>query len=109
MYLSREIDKQLENWHTSNFEKPLLIRGARQVGKSTSIRHLGKKFDHYVELNFEARGDLHQLFEGNLDPKAICENISVIFNTPIIPGKTLLFFDEIQACIPAISSLRFFY
>lgn len=109
MYLSREIDKQLESWRTSNFEKPLLIRGARQVGKSTSIRHLGNKFDHYVELNFEARGDLHQLFEGNLDPKAICENISLIFNTPIIPGKTLLFFDEIQACIPAISSLRFFY
>lgn len=87
----------------------MLVRGARQVGKSTAIRHLAKKFDHFLEVNFEEQRTLHTLFEGDLNPMELCENLSIISNIPIIPGKTLLFFDEIQACLPAISSLRFFY
>jgi predicted AAA+ superfamily ATPase len=60
-------------------------------------------------VNFEARRQVHKLFEGDLDPKQISEQLSLLFNVPVIAGKTLLFFDEIQACIPAISSLRFFF
>jgi len=109
MYLSRKIDAELNLWRQEKEGKPLLIRGARQVGKSTAVKELAKQFDHYLEINFEEQRQVHQLFEGDLDPDIICENLSILYNVPIIPGKTLLFLDEIQACIPAISSLRFFY
>ncbi len=109
MYLPRKIDQELIDWRKEVQGKPLLIRGARQVGKSTAIRQLAKQFDYYLEINFEQQRQVHRLFEGDLDPITLCENLSILYNVPIIAGKTLLFFDEIQACIPAISSLRFFY
>jgi predicted AAA+ superfamily ATPase len=109
MYLTRNIDQDLGVWRQEKEAKPLLIRGARQVGKSTAVRHLASQFDHFLEVNFEEQRQAHQLFAGDLDPRQLCENLSLLYNVPIIPGKTLLFFDEIQACIPAISSLRFFY
>ncbi len=108
-YLYRKIDSELEKWSKETNRKPLLIRGARQVGKSFAVRELGRKFDYFVEVNFDQRGDVRVLFEKNLSPQEICNNLSLLYNTPIIPGQTLLFFDEIQACIPAISSLRYFY
>lgn len=109
MYLKRKIDKELLDWKEEPGRKPLLVRGARQVGKSSSIRKLGESFDMIVEVNFEEQKSVHALFEGDLTPQVLCENLSVFLETDIVPGKTLLFFDEIQACIPAISSLRFFY
>ena len=109
MYLRRNIDHELLLWSKSTSRKPLLIRGARQVGKSTAIRALAVNFEHYLEVNFEEQKLVHQLFSGNLSPESLCENLSVLYNIPIISGKTLIFFDEIQACLPAISSLRFFY
>lgn len=109
MYLPRDFDKELTLWRQEKEGKPLLLRGARQVGKSTAIRELSKQFDHFLEINFEEQRQVHKLFEGDLDPATLCENLSILYNIPIIPGKTLVFFDEIQACIPAISSLRFFY
>ncbi len=109
MYIERNIDKELLFWKNENSRKPLLVRGARQVGKSSSIRKLGDYFHYFIEINFEEHKNVHSLFEGNLTPQLLCENLSVMFDIDIIPGKTLLFFDEIQTCIPAISSLRFFY
>ncbi len=109
MYLERNIDTELLQWKDEVNRKPLLIRGARQVGKSSSIRKLGESFDSFLEINFEERKDVHVLFDGNLTPQVLCENLSVLFDMEIIPGRTLLFFDEIQSCIPAISSLRFLY
>jgi uncharacterized protein len=109
MYLVRNIDRELTAWRQEKQGKPLLIRGARQVGKSTTIRHLAGQFDHFLEVNFEEQRQVHTLFEGDLDPRQLCENLSLLYNVPVEPGKTLLFFDEIQACIPAISALRFFY
>ncbi|HEY4209446.1 MAG TPA: AAA family ATPase, partial [Puia sp.] len=109
MYLRRNIDEQLAIWRLEKQGKPLLIRGARQVGKSTAVRHLASQFNHFLEVNFEEQRQVHKLFEGDLDPHQLCDNLSLLYNIPIEPGKTLLFFDEIQACIPAISSLRFFY
>ncbi|OAV75320.1 hypothetical protein Barb7_01067 [Bacteroidales bacterium Barb7] len=111
-YLERNIDKELLQWKQTVNRKPLLLRGARQVGKSSTVRELGKQFDYFIEVNFES--DNHELhvnavFERGLAPKRICEELSLIYKTPVIPGRTLLFFDEIQACIPAISSLRYFY
>ena len=109
MYLERNIDKELRNWKKETERKPLLVRGARQVGKSSSIRKLGESFDSYLEVNFEEHKRVHSLFEGDLTPQLLCENLSVMFDMEIVSGKTLLFFDEIQSCIPAILSLRFFY
>ena len=109
MYLKRNIDRELLDWKEEPERKPLLVRGARQVGKSSSIRKLGESFELFVEVNFEEHKSVHALFEGDLTPQVLCENLSILLDTEIVPGKTLLFFDEIQACIPAISSLRFFY
>jgi predicted AAA+ superfamily ATPase len=108
-YFKRDIDQELLHWKIDNDRHPLLIRGARQVGKSTLIRNFSLQFSHFVEVNFEQDLEAKKIFEGNLRPKTICEDLSVLYNTPIIAGETLLFFDEIQSCLPAISSLRFFY
>ncbi len=109
MYIKRQIDKELTGWKNSTNKKPVLLRGARQVGKTNTVRNLGRQFINYLEINFEENKKVHSVFEGNLSPFEICENLSAIYNVSIIPGKTLLFFDEIQKCIPAIESLRFFY
>jgi len=108
-YLKRTIDRDLEAWQQDPSRKPLLLRGARQVGKSTVVRELAKKFDHFLEINFEIQKEVHHIFSSDLEPRRLCENLAILYDTPIIPGKTLLFFDEIQACLPAISSMRFFY
>lgn len=108
-YLKRNIDKELLEWKNSKKRKPILLRGARQVGKTLSVQHLGEQFEYFIEINFEENKQIHSLFEGNLFPAEICENLSAVYGVPIISGKTLLFFDEIQACIPAIQSMRFFY
>lgn len=106
MYLVRTIDQELEKWKLQSDRKPLIIRGARQVGKSSSVRQLGTKFEHYIELNFDENPRLASIFDNNRSVKAICELIEATTTIPIIPGKTLLFFDEIQSCILAISSIR---
>jgi predicted AAA+ superfamily ATPase len=111
-YLKRVIDKDLQEWKDSRIRKPLLLRGARQVGKSSTVREFGKQFANFVEINFE-KDDLlygvNAVFERGAEPERICDELSLIYGKPIVPGKTLLFLDEIQACIPAISSLRYFY
>lgn len=109
MYFNRLIDRYLDEWRSSAERKPLLLRGARQVGKSTAVKNLAKKFDNYVEANFEENPGLIDLFEGDLNPQHLIQNLSVFLNQEIIPQKTLLFFDEIQACPRALASLRFFY
>lgn len=108
-YFKRHIDKYLEDWKTSSNRKPLLIRGARQVGKSSAVRHLGEGFKYFIEINLERQGNIKTLFGENLDIKKLCSQLSAIYNTPIIPGETLLFIDEIQESQRAISSLRYFY
>lgn len=109
MYLARKIDKELEIWRKSSQRKPLLLRGARQVGKSSAVKNLATEFEFFVEINFDENPFFKKVFESGLNPTEICEQLSVATNIPIVAGKTLLFFDEIQACIPAISSIRYFY
>lgn len=108
MYYNRLIDKYLTEWAESKNRKPLLLRGARQVGKSTAIKHLGEKFENYVEINLEKQPTFKQLFEKDLDVKRIIPQIAAIIGKPIVTGKTLLFIDEIQSSQKAIMSLRFF-
>ena len=108
MYYARMIDGYLLEWSQRSSHKPLLLRGARQVGKSTAVRHLGQKFKSFVEVNFERQPSYKQLFQGDIDVKRIVPQMAAIAGKPIEPGSTLLFLDEIQACPEAIMSLRFF-
>jgi uncharacterized protein len=108
-YIPRDIDSELLKWKQDKSHKPLLIRGARQVGKSSTVHNISTAFKYFAEVNFEKDEKLKRIFNGDLSPKRICNDISAIISVPIIPGETLLFFDEIQGCEAAISSLRFFY
>lgn len=108
-YYNRDIEQDLLRWKVEPDRFPLLMRGARQVGKSSVIRHFGLQFSNTIEVNFELDLGVKAIFNGDLRPKRICEQLSVYYNEPIIAGETLLFLDEIQSCLPAISSLRFFY
>ena len=109
-YFHRKIDADLLSWRKENDHKVLLLRGACQIGKSSAVRHLGKSFKYFLEVNFEEDVEVRSFFEnGSLSPQPIIEQLSIKYGVPIIAGETLLFFDEIQSCIPAISSLRFFY
>lgn len=107
-YFRRNIDDVLLRWKDNSRRKPLLLRGARQVGKSKSIRHLGESFEYYAEVNFEKRPELKEIFEQNSDVNDICSALSMVLDIPVSPGKTLLFLDEIQDCPAAIKSLWFF-
>lgn len=109
MYYPRFIDKYLSEWASRKTRKPLLLRGARQVGKSTAVRHLGESFESYVEINFEKQASYISLFQqGNIDVTRIVPQISAMAGKRIEPGKTLLFIDEIQVCPEAVMALRFF-
>lgn len=100
---------RLKTWKLSARRKPMLVMGARQVGKTTLLREFGRDaYDNVVELNFDDHPNLKQLFERDLEPKRIVRDISLELNVEIIPGKTLLFFDEIQDCPNALNSLKYF-
>lgn len=105
----RKIDIHLSKWKEQTDHKVLLMRGARQVGKTYSIREFGKTFASFIEINFEKEPEVKAFFKGSLEPAGICQNLSIYKKTIFEPGKTLLFFDEIQACPDALRSLRFFY
>jgi uncharacterized protein len=109
MYYKRLIDRYLLQWKEEAYRKPLILRGARQVGKSSAVRQLALTFEDFVEINFEQSPQFKPIFIGDLSPVKLIEQLSVMVGRQIMPGKTLLFFDEIQACPQAISSLRFFY
>lgn len=107
-YYQRKIDNDLQTWKNAPRRKPLLIRGARQVGKSSAVRKLGESFKYFVEVNLEKRPALKAFFTEDIDVKKTCANLSATTGIPIIAGETLLFIDEIQSCVPAIMSLRYF-
>ncbi|WP_315161835.1 ATP-binding protein [Capnocytophaga leadbetteri] len=108
MYYPRLIDNYLKEWALRSARKPLLLRGARQVGKSTAVRQLGKQFENFVEINLEKQPSFIQFFQGDLDVKRIVPQLSAMVGKPIVAGQTLLFIDEIQASAEAIMALRFF-
>jgi uncharacterized protein len=107
MIFKRKIYQQLLAWKNSNRRKPLVLRGARQVGKSTIVREFGKEYQSFIELNLERKND-RNLFELN-DARTILEAILVRENVSINSGSLLLFIDEIQESPNAIELLRFFY
>lgn len=92
-YLHRTIDRYLQEWKIDTDRKPLLVRGARQVGKSCAVRHLGESFKYYLEVNFERDINVAELFKGNRDILDIAEKLSLYYGVPVEPGETLLFLD----------------
>lgn len=107
-YIARNIDKTLLEWKERASRKPLLLRGARQVGKSSAVRHLGRQFRYFAEVNFERDQSVSSFFKGDLDVRLIASKIANYLQVPVIAGKTLLFLDEVQACPEAIMALRYF-
>ncbi len=107
--MQRLAEKQIAGWKDSSRRKPLIIRGARQVGKTWLVENvLAKPFTSFVKIDLEKRRDLHPLFAENLEPQSILNHLELTAGR-IIPGQTLLFFDEIQACPRALMALRYFY
>ena len=105
----RFLQKDLVFWKQNQHRKPLLLRGARQVGKTHAIRDFAKEnFDHLVEVNFELQPNYKKIFT-TLEPAEIVRNLNLALGKTIKPGVTLLFLDEIQECPQAISALRYFY
>lgn len=108
--MKRDISEKLILWKNSPSRKPLIIRGARQVGKTYTIKDFGKEnFTSLIVLDFERDRSLHQVFSKDLQPVKMVQELEIISGKKIVPGKTLLFFDEIQACERAVLSLRYFY
>ena len=107
--MKRSLLAALDSWRNEADRKPLLIRGARQVGKSYIVRQLGKSYQSFVEVNFEFMPELSGLFSENLDPQEIITKLSVALKKQIVPGETLLFLDEVQVCPNALIALRYFY
>lgn len=106
--MKRAIEEELNRWKTAPLRMPLLIRGARQVGKSFTIEKFGKEnFVQTVTVNFELKPSLKDCFR-DLDPKKILRELELVLKVQILPGITLLFLDEIQLCPEAIASLRYF-
>lgn len=107
--MKRLIDYYLAEWKQRESRKPLLLRGARQVGKTHAIRELGKTFPIFIEINLEANSAARSIIERDMDPHRIMRQLSELLQQDIIPGSTLLFFDEVQQSPQAITTLRYFY
>jgi len=107
--MKRLIDWHLRTWKNDTARKPLLLRGARQVGKTYAVRQLAESFESIVEINFEQIPQAATIFEKDLVPERIIWELGLLAQKPILPGKTLLFLDEVQAAPQSIIALRYFY
>lgn len=107
--MKRLILDKLKTWKTSPNRKPLIVYGARQIGKTYSILEFGKtEYDSVLHFNFEADDGLSKIFDGSLDPERIIEELMAYKSCTITKGSTLIFFDEIQVCERALTSLKYF-
>ena len=107
--MKRDIEKELLNWKNQERFMPLLVRGARQVGKTFIVEKFGKdNFENCITINFEQNPEYKNYFKGSLIPQKIVSALEIATGDAIKAGKTLLFFDEIQECPLAIMSLRYF-
>jgi len=107
--MRRLLFDELISWKDSSDRKPLMLMGVRQCGKTYLLTQLGEEqFEDYIYCNLEQSPELKRLFEPDLDPHRIVEDLELLKNKKVIPGKTLLILDEIQECDNAITSLKYF-
>ena len=106
--MKRYAMNDLQNWKESKRRKPLVLLGARQVGKTWILEEFGKSFpDGFVKINFDKQPELHQFFQTTKDVRRIIQNLSIAVGKPITKN-TLIIFDEIQECEEALNSLKYF-
>lgn len=107
--IERDIISALERWKNSDQRKPLLLQGVRQTGKTWAMREFGLRYYEFVaEFNFDKTTELFEIFEKTKDVKRIINELALFTETPILPGRTLIIFDEIQECSSALNTLKYF-
>lgn len=104
--LKRKIDKYIKNYYETT-RNALLITGARQIGKTYSIRRFGKSFKNFVEINFIENPEAVELFKGAKSSNDILLRLSTLTSVPLIKGETLVFFDEVQQCPDIVTAIKF--
>ncbi len=105
--ISRKIEQELEFFYNTNDKKALLITGARQVGKTYIIREFGKRYESFIEINFYENNSARTLFENAANREELLLRLSAIAEGPLIPGRTLIFLDEVQECKELVTAIKF--
>ena len=109
MRIERDIINQFKIWKGAPDRKPILLRGARQIGKTWAIEAFGKEcFKYYVKFDFDRQQELKSVFKTSKDPERLVKELTLYCDQPIIAGETLIIFDEIQECEEALNSLKYF-
>ena len=109
VFFKRKAIQKLIKWKSDEERKPMVLKGARQVGKTWLMKEFGQTYyENYVYFNFDEEDDLKSIFETNKNPHRIIELLSMIAAEKILPGETLIIFDEIQECPEALNTLKYF-
>jgi predicted AAA+ superfamily ATPase len=109
LFFDRDVEIDLKKWSDSKIRKPLILRGARQVGKTSLLKHFGQSnFENTAYFNFDEQPELSQFFEQSKDVNKILQQLSLVFGKTINPKNTLIIFDEIQECKNALNTLKYF-
>ena len=109
MKIERDIIKHFKEWKKAEQHKPILLKGARQIGKTWAMEQFGNEcFEYTAKFDFDRQQELKSVFAISKEPARIIKELSLYSEVPLIPGKTLLIFDEIQECEEALNSLKYF-
>ena len=109
MIITRDILAAFKKWKNATDRKPILIKGARQIGKTWVMEEFGRQcYEHYVKFDFDEQRELASVFQTTKDPHRIIKELELFCDEPIMPEKTLIIFDEIQECEEALNSLKYF-
>lgn len=109
MKIEREIIHTFKQWKNAPQRKPILLQGARQIGKTWAMETFGKEnFEYYAKFDFNRQEELKSVFQNSKSPERILKELSLYCNVPLIAGKTLIIFDEIQESEEALNSLKYF-
>ena len=109
MRIEREIIDQFKAWKDAPDRKPILLKGARQIGKTWAMETFGKEcFKYCVKFDFDRQQELKSVFQTTKDPMRLIKELTLYCDQPILAGETLMIFDEIQECEEALNSLKYF-
>ena len=109
MKIERDIIRIFREWKETPQRKPILLQGARQIGKTWAMETFGREeFEYYAKFDFDRQVELKSVFQNSKSPERILKGLALYGDVPLIPGKTLIIFDEIQECEEALNSLKYF-